>query len=53
MAKKSKIEKNKRQAELVARYAEIRKQLRLKVITLLYLSYLEIRVPLELRIVIH
>ncbi|GEO47158.1 30S ribosomal protein S14 [Companilactobacillus kimchii] len=28
MAKKSKIEKNKRQAELVARYAEIRKQLR-------------------------
>ncbi|GEO57918.1 30S ribosomal protein S14 [Companilactobacillus bobalius] len=28
MAKKSKIEKNKRQAELVARYAEIRKQLK-------------------------
>lgn len=28
MAKKSKIEKNKRQVELVARYAEIRKQLK-------------------------
>ncbi|HIY92161.1 MAG TPA: 30S ribosomal protein S14 [Candidatus Companilactobacillus pullicola] len=30
MAKKSKIEKNKRQAELVARYAEIRKELKAK-----------------------